>query len=1329
MVHLEEEHMRPRSLWPIALLALMALAFGAPAFAQGGGSTTSLSGLVVDTSGGVIPGADIIAKNNATAAESRAVTDATGRFTIPALNPGTYTVTVSLMGFKTFQAPDIQVITATPASIRAVLEVGALEETVVVTGATEIVQTQTASVQTTIAVKQIQALPLVTRTALDYVTMLPGALTSGSDTRGTTINGLPTGSINITLDGVNVQDNNNRTTDGFFMYIRPLMDSVEEITVSTATPGAESAGQGSAQIRFTTRAGSNRFAGSAYNTWRNQAGTNDEDVLSRKKKSGFLWGLNTPYWFNKRDRPKTAAGEDFIDDVRLQTPGFRVGGPILKDQLFYFANIEWFLWPNQIARTRYLMNTNAQQGIFTYTGNDNVQRTMNLMQLAAANGQTTAFDPTMSKLFADTRAAVTGFEGGGLQAWNLNSDKFDYSPGGEQFRYFPTGRIDYNVAQNHRFTGTVRYNRFESEPDILNSVEPRFPGFKNFGGQWSHRYSWSAALRSTFGRNLVNEARYGFSGGTTQFYTNMTPENFACDGPGCTGPWRVNLLDIGGNTLTAPQSVLGPSTRYTPATVYEDTLTWLKDKHTVTMGGSYTHLFGRNWNANQLVPQLTFGVNSADPAYTFLSNSANYPGGLSTTQQGYARNLYALLTGRITEVTGSFYLDPSGNEYVYVGDRQQEFSVDVLGLFVSDSWRVKPNLTLTGGLRWELQFPFQPDANNYARLQDWQMVYGLTGPDNLFKPGQMNGQAPVLVQYLAGERPYNMDINNIAPSVGAVWRPNVGNGLISKLLSPEPVLRGGYSVSYDREGFAPFTSIFGSNPGGSRAGTRSIALGNLGTDAPLPVLFSQTGRLSPPATPSVAYPFTPAINETMNAYFPDFRTAYTHQWSLGFQRELGKNMAMEVRYVGNRNISGTDFQWDLNDASNWNIYENGFYDEFRKAQSNMRANIAAGKGNTFAYTGAPGTAPLPIFQAYFAGIPVGDARNQNPANYTSANYASSSWYNQLRTYNPNITGIAGTGSSGLQNSSRAANAKAAGLPANFFQISPSVQEAGSWLKTNGGATTYSAIQLELRRRMSKGLLVQGSYNHGVRNTWSWPTLRDETWHSVPSTTGPDHALKFNWVYELPFGQGKRWGSGAGRWLNYVIGGWEFDGVARFQSGQKYNLGGWSLVGMSEKDVQDMFKFYRRKDANGLERIYMWPEEVIDNSIIAFSQTSATSLTGYSGALPTGRYFTRRSSLDCVAYLTGDCGAPETFIVSAPWYGKTDFSFVKRFTIGGGRFIEARMDLYNVFDNINFTPIGIGNTQRDGTTRTAWEVTAAARDVNASQDAGGRITSFGLRFSW
>jgi hypothetical protein len=225
--------------------------------------------------------------------------------------------------------------------------------------------------------------------------------------------------------------------------------------------------------------------------------------------------------------------------------------------------------------------------------------------------------------------------------------------------------------------------------------------------------------------------------------------------------------------------------------------------------------------------------------------------------------------------------------------------------------------------------------------------------------------------------------------------------------------------------------------------------------------------------------------------------------------------------------------------------------------------------------------------------------------------------------------------------------------------------------------------------------------------------------------GPDHAVKLNWVYELPFGHGRRWGSSVSKWTNALIGGWEFDGVMRFQSGDKFNFGGLTLVGMTAKDLQDMFKIYRRKDANGVERIYTFPEDVIDNSIIAFSQTSATTLTGYSGELPKGRYFTRRSNLDCVAYLAGDCGSPETLLITGPWFGRSDFSFVKRFGMGGNRFIEARMDLYNVFNNINFIAVGTST----GSSRSNWEVTSAARDVNASQDAGGRITQFGLRFTW
>jgi hypothetical protein len=1305
------------------LALLFVAAFATTTHAQSG----SITGTVADSQGGVLPGADVAAKNNATAGEFRAVTNAEGQFTIPAVGAGVYTVTVSMQGFKTAVLPDVQVIAGTPVSVAVKLEVGGLNETVVVEGASALVQTQTAAVTRTVNVQQISKLPLVTRTALDFVTALPGAMTTGSNSRGTTINGLPSGSINITLDGVNVQDNANRAGDGFFMYIRPLMDSVEEINVSSASPGAEASGSGSVQIRMTTRSGSNKFSGSAYNTWRNQAGTNDADVNSRNDKRGWLWRLNTPYYFNKRDRPKTAAGDYFIDDVRLQTPGFRVGGPAISDKLFYFYNHEWFLWPNQVARSRFLPNEQAARGIFGYTDNSGVARTIDLLALAGANGLTSTTDPIVAKLFADMRSAVTGFTGGGLSTQDLNTDRFDYSPGGEQYRHFPTVRLDYNVTPNHRATGTVRYNRFESDPDILNSREPRFPGFTNQGGQYSHRYSWTGALRSTFGKNLVNEARYGFSGGTTQFFTNVTKAMFDCDTPGCTGGWSLGLGTIGGggNGLTTPASTNAPSTRYTPVTTFEDTVTWLKGSHTISMGGQLNHFYARNWDITQLAPTIAFGLASTDPAFNILSNSANYPGGLNTTQQGFARTLYAILTGSVTSVGGSFVLD-ANREYQYLGERTQEMSYNDLGIFVSDSWRWKPSVTVSAGLRWQYQSPFTPDADSYTQLEDYTQVYGVTGEGNLFQPGTMTGTVPQLIPFNKGGKAYKTDWDNFAPSLGLVWQPQV-SGMMATLLSSEPVFRGGYSMSYEAPGFSGFTSIFASNPGASRSATRSIALGNLGTDG-LPVLLRDRARLGPLAAPTASYPFVPASSDSINAFDPNTELSYTHSYSVGFQRQLGRNMAIEVQYIGNQNL-GQTFEWNINGSENWNILENGFYDEFRRAQNNLRANIAAGNGNTFRYTGAPGTAPLPIFLAHFRGIPLNDPRNQDPAQYASggstANFAATAWLNALRIFNPDITGIAGTGTSGLQNPSFAANAVAAGLPANFFAANPTSINGGAWLRQNGGQTKYDSIQVELRRRLAQGVAVQASYVKGVRSTWAWGSLREPTWHSVDSTVGPDQALKVNWQFELPFGRGRRFGGGASKWVDAIIGGWEFDGVGRYQSGPKFNIGGLTLVGMTKDDVQDMFKFYKRPDANGVTRIYMFPEEIIQESIIAFSQTSATSLTGYSGALPSGRYFTRRSNADCVAYLSGDCGAPEVDIITAPWYGKTDFAFVKRFRLGGGRSFEARMDLYNVFDNINFTPIGV----QTGSTLASWEVTSAARDLNASQDAGGRITSFGLRFNW
>ena len=243
-----------------SLLALLVLS-SSPAYAQGG-TTSTLSGIAVDSSGAVLPGADVTVTLPSTGFTQSAVTNADGAFSFPGLNIGTYTVTVKLSGFKTFISNNVVLTSGAGANVRATLEIGGLEEQVVVSSASEIIQTQSSTISSTINTNQILKLPLTTRSAMDFVTFLPGVQTPGGN-RQSMINGLPQGMINITLDGVNIQDNTLRSTDGFFAIVSPRLDAIEEVTVTTAAQGSESA-QGAAQIKFVTRSGTNTLTGSVY---------------------------------------------------------------------------------------------------------------------------------------------------------------------------------------------------------------------------------------------------------------------------------------------------------------------------------------------------------------------------------------------------------------------------------------------------------------------------------------------------------------------------------------------------------------------------------------------------------------------------------------------------------------------------------------------------------------------------------------------------------------------------------------------------------------------------------------------------------------------------------------------------------------------------------------------------------------------------------------------------------------------------------------------------------------------------------------------------------
>ena len=550
-----------RSLIRIGLcvLALLLCAGGSLAFAQGT-NASQISGTVVDASGAVLPGATVNAKHLATGVVTPTVTNAEGVFTLPSLPIGTYEVTITLEGFKTFVAKDVVITAGTGANIAAKLEVGGVSETVTVASSSEIIQTQSTTISSTVNTNAITKLPLTSRSAMDFVNFLPGVSTPGGN-RQATINGLPQGVINITLDGINIQDNTNRSTDGFFAIVSPRLDAIEEVSVTTAGQGAD-AGQGAVQIKFTTRSGGNNYTGSGYWYYRRD-------------------DLNANTWFNNRSQTAKAKLEQ--DQF-----GGRVGGPLIipglvdRGKAFFFANYEELRQPSEATRTRNFMVPAAMQGNLTY-GTSPV--TFNVLAFAASRGvPATSIDPTIAKLLVDIQSAAGT---GQVQPLDANVQQTTFNLAIESKRRFPTGRIDFNITDNHRFSSAVNYNWFTDGPDTLNSREPAFPGFPQFAGQTSVRLGLSNSLRSTISRNVVNEARVGYSGAPVKFFDEFSVSMYTGSVANTNG-FHLNFPGLTSG-LTGPAiGTATPSSRDATDLSFDDTLTWLKGNHNITAGASYT---------------------------------------------------------------------------------------------------------------------------------------------------------------------------------------------------------------------------------------------------------------------------------------------------------------------------------------------------------------------------------------------------------------------------------------------------------------------------------------------------------------------------------------------------------------------------------------------------------------------------------------------------------------------------------------------------------------------------------------------------------------------
>jgi len=654
---------------------------------------------------------------------------------------------------------------------------------------------------------------------------------------------------------------------------------------------------------------------------------------------------------------------------------------------------------------------------------------------------------------------------------------------------------------------------------------------------------------------------------------------------------------------------------------------------------------------------------------------------------------------------------------------------------------------LTLGLRNEALLPYVVENDNFS-FASYQSLFGVSGVGNMFKPGTLTG-TPSTFSNAKGQQVFNEDKFNLLPSFGFTYAPNWKSGILHKVVgdSGQTVIRGGFSMASVREGTNVFLAVTGSNSGPAFTATRSISLSGA-QNLPVGTLFRNGLVAAPSNIPSsLSYPFTPAITDSVNAFDPNIKLGYVESFTLGVQRELTKDTVVEARYVGNRGHK----LWRQYDINEVNMIENGFLNEFKLAQQNLLANVAAGRGLNFRYFGAgTGTSPLPIFLVNFQGATVGGVAidPNNPAHYSSANFASSTFTNPLNPLNPNPAAIASSQfafstSTFLNNRNAVLNSSLAGItPAlkalatpNFFVVNPGAL-GDPFIVDNGNQTYYDALQLELRRRLSAGLLIQASYtfSKAQSNFYASSSSVFTNYFSIrrgdlSKSIGPydvTHSFKTNFIYELPFGRGQRFMSDARGLVNGFLGGWGFNGSVRVQSGNPVGFGNVQLVGMDRKGLQKLIEVRK-----GPTSVFYLPEDVIANTAKAFAVTyNAAGQAVYTNGAPTGRYIAPAGTGNCIQAYAGQCGFAN-LVIKGPRFVRPDLSLVKKIRFTENNNVELRAEFLNAFNAPNFL---IGNAGNDlntvaGSSTFSGAITNAYQDTSTTNDPGGRLVQLVVRWNF
>jgi hypothetical protein len=1107
------------------------LLFAFLSLAVGQGTSSRVTGTVLDQAGAAVPGATVTLTNEATKVSFNTDSSSSGNYVFDSVQVGTYTVTIEKQGFKKFISTGNQINVNQPATVDVTLEVGGISDVVTVQATAELVQTSSSgNFGNTVEQRALEALPIVGtrgRNPLQFVSLEPGVIGNGvAGTGGNTggnvhVHGSRDRAFNFTLDGIDINESSSGGSN--FTPLRPNPDSIQQFQVVTSNFTAELGRSSGAQVSLVTRSGTDAFHGTLFELYR----------------SPFLNANEYENNLNSRARGQ------FVQHIfggslggPLFLPRFGEGGPSVisgrKSKTYFFTNLQLLRATQSILVTRTVYTAQARAGLLRYrlgaanapagTGNPSIDANGNVLSgvniatynvvardpLCLTQPANCGLDPTTQRLINAAPLPNNFFTGDGL-----NTAGFSFAAPSNEKQWDFVAKVDHTF--NDRNSMYIRYAQGQQDTlgDNSNGGLKSFPDSQfNFVDTFRNPKNLAFNYRWTPTPRVTNELVLGFNKFAFSFNNpdpNGTQNPFILNLP--RDPFNFTPPVNNRRTLTTNQIV--------------DNISFLKGAHTLrgginfrfqkhddirsSVGGLNTNLlvnFSRTTNTPGTafnVPATTgaLAINSTD-RNTFLSAINDLLGRYGNLQQAFVAE------------SDSAYA-PAGTLFLFQA-KYNEYD-----FFVQDSWKVRPNLTLDFGLRWEPKMAPRAGDNSTILVPDRTIRFGEPASDQ--------------IKWVEGT-PFPDRWKNFAPTAGFAWDPS-GDGKTS--------IRANYRLAYDRMNtFVTSSAIFPNTPGTSLGINNTSFAATLGEQAR--VRFG-IPALVPTTTPAAFRQPTAFSTNSITVFDPDTRFPRTHEWGVSIQREIGHGFVVEANYIGRRgrNLFGA---YDAN-------------------QVNILASDSRCGGETF----------LAAFNTVRAG---GDSCLMNLLLFSDTRRGAATGSSFFRTTFASELALGSVASSAFSLSqrlntsgARTITAAGSGFSPAFFQ--PYSQFTGSVnVLDSNDYSRYRAFEFQVSRRASRGLLMQLSYtwsrsldtrsfdpaftvvSRSASATSASPSsvntpfdIRDRSLNYALSDFDRKHAIQGYAVYELPFGHHKKFLSDAPGIVNQIIGGWELADAVVWQSGRPF----------------------------------------------------------------------------------------------------------------------------------------------------------------------------------